>query len=227
MLTLRQVGQMASDLFYQNYKADDQFFDLEHFKFLLAAEYVKQVQAESTANKRENKQFSGFSYIEVSTYWLKTERVKVTTEDGVKTAVLTQQPFQFNFDSVGSGVQYVETVAEGKTIPCAEVIRIAYNDKWMACAMPPNQTTFYYVKGDKIHILNSHCNLQEIEVSYVPAPLCYEDDDFIHQDKAHDIIRTVLNTMFGAKNGNIVDMSDNSNPNSNPATDLSNAAVNR
>lgn len=229
MPNLRMVGQMAADLYYQNYKSDDQFFDLEHFNFLLAAEYVKLIKAEATQNKRQNKIDTGFSYIEISPYWLKTEKVSVTEVDGKKISTLTEPVFQFDYDAMGSGIQEVYTVNNNThtvNTPCGEVQRVSRNDRWIACAMPPNAKLFYFVSGNKtIEFVNVHCNLKEVEVTYVPGVECIGDDFEIHQDKVHDIIRSVLNTMFGAKNGNIVDMSDDSNPNTTPATELSNVAV--
>ncbi|HEU4608974.1 MAG TPA: hypothetical protein VFS31_12750, partial [Chitinophagaceae bacterium] len=172
MPTLREVGQMAADLYYQDYKSDDQFFDLEHFFFLLGSEYVKMIKAEATANKKENKVFTGYSYIEISPYWVKNTTIDVKADNGRAKISLPEPVFQFDYDAVGSAIQDIYGVDCGKTTDCSEIIRIPYTDRWMACAMPPNGKIYYYLLGNDVHFINVHCNLQKVEITYVPGAEC-------------------------------------------------------
>lgn len=217
-MTLKQVGDMGSALYYQNYKADDQFFDLPHFKFLFVAQYVKQVSQESRQNKREERALNGYSIIEISSDWLTIEKLAVQEDKDRKIHFVTpsKRLFPFDYDVMGSAVQYVVPFGQ----ECGDIKRISRNDKWMYCRMPFTTTPLYYVEKDQVVFLNLKCNLKEVEVQYVPLPDCNDDTSEIREDKIMEMIATVLNLMFGAKNGNIVDMSNNSNPNTVMQTEI-------
>jgi hypothetical protein len=223
MATLRQVGDMASALYYQNYKTDESFFDLAHFKFLLATKYNELLLAEFNANKKLNKILTGFSWYEISPSWLVEETVTPVwdCEKNQYVATLSQNVFEFDYDAMSSGVQYVRMLCAD----CGNVVRITQRDLISLCYMPVNAQIMYYVKGDnKLVFVNGNCDLskQKFEVFYVPAVDCLNDDSAIHDDKVNPMIIEVLNLMFGAKNGNFVDMTNDSNPNTSAIKEIGN-----
>lgn len=223
MATLRQVGDMASALYYQNYKTDESFFDLAHFKFLLSAKFVELLLAEFEANKKLNKILTGFSWYEISPSWLVEEVVtpKWDSERNQYVATLSQNVFSFEYDAMSSGVQFVRMLCA----ECGNVVRITQRDLISLCYLPINSQIMYYVKGEnQLVFVNSGCDLskQKFEVSYVPAIDCQNDDSIIHEDKVNPMIVEVLNLMFGAKNGNFVDMTNDSNPNTSAIKEIGN-----
>ena len=223
-VTLKQVGDMAQDLYYQDYKADEQFFDLPHFKFLLATKYAEILNAEVKINKAENKVLTGFSFLEVSPDWLIWETVKVKRIVGGKPqAELPTSIFSFDYDVVGSGVQFVNMGDSA----CGELVRISMNDVYALCRMPVTSQIFWWVKGsNKILFENvGACNIDEVEVGYIPAVDCNNDESVMSEDKVHAMITEVLNLMFGSKNGNIVDKTNDSNPNTSPATEINTSSI--
>lgn len=222
MVTLRQVGDMAMGLYYQNYKADEEFFDLAHFKFLLAAKYAELINDEFKANKRENKMLTGFSWYEVSPSWLIEETTKATYDPDRKeySIELKNNIFDFEFDAMSSGVQFVNMFG----YDCGgNVVRITQKDLIGLCLMPRNSQLMYYVKGkNKIVFKNANCDLSKakFDIQYIPAIDCENDDSEMQSEKVNDMIVEVLNLMFGAKNGNLVDMSNDSNPNKIPVKEV-------
>lgn len=219
-VTLKQIADMAEDLYYQNYKADDQFFDLAHFKFLLATKYAEIINDEYKANKLLNKTLTGFSWVEISQDWLITESVEIKRDKDEMSAELSQGIFGFEFDALSSGVQFVNIGGQ-----CGELVRISINDRFAVCRMPITAQIMYYVKGSKIIFVNMNCDVKEAEVMYIPSVDCTNDDALLSDYKVHPMITETLNLMFGSKNGNIVDMTDDSNPNTSPATELDTHAL--
>lgn len=208
-------------LFYQNYRADEDFFDLTHFKFLLAAKYSEIVKAEYAANKRENKMLTGFSWYEISPDWLIEETAKAEYDSSRReySITLNNNVFAFEFDAMSSGVQYVTM----HCADCGSIVRITQRDLIGLCHMPRTSQVMYYVKGsNKIVFKNADCDLSKatFDIQYVPAVDCDNDDAEIHDDKVNDLIVEVLNLMFGARQGTLVDMSNDSNPNKSPGKEL-------
>lgn len=222
--TLKQIGDMASALFYQNYRADDQFFDLPHFKFLIATKYAEIFNAEYQRNKKENRLLTGYSWVEISPDLLYTETLPLKQDVKNKNqwyVELSQNIFLFNWDAMASGVQFVNIGGD-----CGSVVRISKNDVFALCHMPVTDQAMYYVESaNKIIFVNYKCQGGNPSISYLPAIDCANDDSVIGDEHVNQIIIEILNLMFGAKNGNIVDMSNNTNPNTVQQTELSTNAL--
>lgn len=216
--TLKQIGDMAMAMYYQNYKSDDQFFDLAHFKFLAVNKYTELINDEANSNKLQNRGLTGFSFMEISSEWLIEETLKLQRDNKKNYHYVETErtPFPFDYDAMGSAVQYVSLVGN----QCGELKRMAITDKWQLCGLPATSTIFYYVEKNRIIFPNLTCNVKEIEVQYVPLVECSDDNSAMHEDKVHDIIALTLNLMFGARQGTMVDMSNNSNPNIVPAGEI-------
>jgi len=216
MVTLEQISAMAMDLYYQNYRTDESFFDMPHFQFMVVQQYTDMFAKEALINKRENKSDTGYSYIEISPDWMITETHEVKYDKDSKQVYIETNvpPFVFKYDAMGSGIQYVTAHEAG----CTDFKRIAATDKWMICRLPATEQALYYVEpgGKVVLVLNGGCKPKKINVQYVPSIDCTNPESIMREDLAMDIMKDVLNTMFGARQGVLVDMANNSNPNMVP-----------
>lgn len=214
MATLKQIAQMAMDLYYRDYKSDDQFFDLEHFAFLSVGAYVGLVNEEGVLNKAMNRQQTGVSFIEISPDWIREEEVKVEKKGKRNIARLKYKVFAWDFDAMASGIQRVVVDTDS---PCSELQKISQRDLQYTCFLPLNSQGMYAVMTcDELHIL---CDVEKVTVYYVPLPSIDNMDLEIHEDKQNDVIREVINLMLNPA-GTVVDKSNDSNPNAVPAGEL-------
>lgn len=210
---------MAMGLFFQDLRPSDAFFDRDHFKFLCVATYNKLINDEFDQAKLRNKMMEGFSYVEVSPDWLLKEVIKVETDDKkkVKYAIPKSKIFSFGFDNMSSGIQMVAPIGE---CPCGDLIRISYKDKWQYCRAPITSDTYFYQAIDRVEFLGlTSCIPDEVEMWYISQPASDDDNSEIADKQVMPIITTVLNVMFGAKNGEVIDMTNDANSNAQPATE--------
>lgn len=214
MATLKEIAQMSMDMFYRDYKSDDQFFDLQHFAFLAIGAYVDLVNKEGIVNKALNRQATGFSTIELSPDWLIAEKVKIEKKDNVNIGKLKYKAFSWDYDAMANGIYRVVT---DPSMPCSELQKISQRDLQYACLLPANSQGMFLVLGsDCIQVL---CNIPEVTVYYVPLPSIDNMDLPIGEDKQNEILRAVKELMQDPS-GMIVDKSNDSNPNAVPAGEL-------
>lgn len=205
---LGDVAEKAMDLYYQDYKAESDFIDETHFAFMVVAAYNKLISDEFTQSKLINKQMSGFSMVELSEDWTKTERLKVEEDDGERIVKLPGNVITFPFDALGSGVQGLKLIGGS----CKEVVRISHDDTWQIELIETTQT-FFYVRRDRGVFINLKCFPTDVKVTWVPEISADDMESFIPEAKVLPIITTVLEMMFAAKNGKVVDKTANDNQN--------------
>lgn len=220
MAKLSIVAQNIMDLYYQQFKADEDFFELSHFEYLAGIAYAKILQDEYEKNYKMNLQIEGYGFVDLSQDWLKIEEQKLEKDSYGFFIKLDKKPFSFLYDKQSSAIQNV-TPLGGKQ--CSEFIRMNADEKWKLCALPGTAQIFWYLEGDKIRFENIACKPEKIKVLYVPGL----DDDFdgdfnIPKSKEADIVDWVLNRMFVARQGGVVDMTNDSNPNKTLATEINN-----
>jgi hypothetical protein len=225
MASLRQTAQVAMDLYYRDYKSDDAFLDVEHFERLCTAAYNHLVYEEYRENKILNTRLMGFSAVSLSQDWLRRETFKVQ-EDAERKEMYVElpgKPFSFPFDTMASGIQHVRPLGS----PCTDFIRVSPEDEFHMCAvMPRTRKVFWFGLGDRIVIKNyAHCKLKEVEVAYVPK-LTDDPESQISDAKEMAVITTALNLALAARNGNVIDTTNNSNPNTLPQTETDLSALN-
>lgn len=221
-VTLKQVADMAEGMFYQDLRAQDAFFEGAHFKWLCAQTYSTLLNKEFTERKLRNKMTEGFSFVEISPSWLVEEDSDVEKgNDGIAYFDTTNPIFSFDFDAMSSGLQMLRAV--GKC--CGDLIRISFKDKWQYCRAPLTKDSYFYQGVNRVELIGRACLPEKVSVWYVPALDIENNDSVMAEGMAIPVITTVLNLMFAAKNGEVVDMSNNANSNAQPATETDPSSI--
>jgi len=207
---LQYAAQMAMDLYYQDYAPRDAFFDMESFMFQFAITYSSMLDAEFQAQRLMGRQETGFANIEISSAWLVEEILTtqyVKSKD--KVCLYTSNPvYSFKWDSTGNALQGIRPVS-GKN----RYRKISLNEIRFDHILPTNSFILYYLNnGKEIEFINGIPD-QEVIAKYVPALVGNDLDCVLADGMAEAVIKETLTVMFGAKNGNVVQMANDGNPN--------------
>jgi hypothetical protein len=223
MAAIGILAQHIMDLYYQSFKSDDEFFELLHFEYLAGVAYAKLLQNEYENNYKLNLHEEGYGYVTLSQDWLRAEEHKIKKDaDGRYFIQLDMAPFSFLYDSQNSSIQDVIPLGQNSQ---KEFIRMGSQERWKIKASRGTRIIFWYLEKDKIYAASENTNgmPERLKVLYVPAPEKDISDDFtIPVTKEADIISWVLNIMFTARQGTVVDMTNDANPNKTLATEINN-----
>lgn len=205
------VAQNLMDLYYQSFKSDEDFFELYHFEYLVSVAYAKLLQLDFEKAWKLNYQVEGIGYISVPSDWVKEVELQVKKDGSSKYVELPDQPFVFLYDNQNSGIQTVRPIGFSE---CNEFIRSAINQSWKLCRMPDVGIVYWMPVQKKIFFEKLNCRLDRVSVIYVPAIDLDKSHDFdIPKTKESDIIEWVLNIMRVARDGTVVDKTNDGNPN--------------
>lgn len=204
---LKVAAQGIMDLYYQDFKPDDAFFDIEDF-----AGWIGKVYGSVADNVAkiiyDSSRSEGMPMIIFSQDWWakKTFPVKDDVVD-----ISNLKYTGFTYDTQNSGIQQI-----GNGI---KFIRTTLTELWQLERMSANNNIFWYADFDKLK-LKASCDLpKEIDVYYIPTP---EDSGFkLPESKAFEIATAAWNFMIAAKKETpFVDTTNNSNKNITPATEV-------
>lgn len=222
MPTLEAVAQMTMDQYYQTYKSDDQFFELEHFMFMVASVFSKTINDDYNSARSIGKIEDGTGYVEISPDWLIKEVHDVKESNGKKCITLNYGIMPFDFDAMGNGVQQVLPIGH----ECCTFQKITGAQLRFLCQMPTTKNTYYNVVGGNELFFYGNPG-KKVEVYYVPEPTVDTPNLQIHNEMVFDIIAQALKLMFASKNGNAMDMSNNQNANVTNGSELAPGATNQ
>lgn len=220
MRTLGLIAEKTMDLYYQQYKHKDDFFDLEDFKFYCSIGYAALLQDEWNKAYAQSKQEEGENGVELSPEWyheavMKVERNPIT---GNHEATICNRPFSFRFDRNYSSIQNVYPVTSNG---CTDFVRIGAGKEWLIKRLPFNKKIFWHLLSNKIIFQNVHCGLKEVRVFYIPSLATLENDLPIAESMEDDVLRRTLDLMLKAKSGMpFVQMSNDGNPNGIMQTEI-------
>jgi hypothetical protein len=222
MASLKDVSVAIMDLFYQDYKKEDDFFSEEHFFYMAGVAFSKILEMEYKASRKEAKAEEGITDVQLQPDWQVAAEIMVQKIDGTSDykATLPHRPFSFPYDEYGYGIQRVRNVSHQG---CRDFIRTTQKLDWALDDLPRTDKTFFYLEGINIILKKPNCLLKKIKVLYIPE---VTDESFgpeggeIPSSKRDDIIRATLSLMKQAKEGTIVDTTNNSNPNRTIQTEI-------
>ncbi len=217
---LGDLAQMLSDAYYRDLKSDDEFFDMVHFAFVACTAYAKILQDIYSADKQQNKDGDGFSYVNISSEWLLTEVCKIQDDKvtGFKYIATAMPTFSFDVDAMSSAIHSILKPPGAK---CGDFIRLSNKDYWKIASLPKTSDIFCYKMGEKILLPNLTCDPGDPIVNYIPALLPENLECTVPETMQAAILTTALQIMFGAKNETmVVKMDNNGNPNTTPVTEL-------
>lgn len=220
MPVLADTAQIIMNLYYQQYKSDEDFFKLFHFKYLAGSVVSKIMEDDYTKAKAESRSIDPYAEVDLPAEWLIPEENEVKKDGSDNIIKLKHQPFSFPYDLLGRTVQRIENLSPGST--CTEWIRISIKEKWKFHYVPKGSKVFFAVIKDKIEVF-ADCKIGKVRVYYCPEltdPSFGEDGGIVPASKEADVISKTLTLMMAARQGTVVDTTNNSNPNKTIQTEI-------
>lgn len=220
------VAQRAMDLYYGQYKTDEDYFGLDDFISQVKSEYANIITNEYNNDKLLNKQLHGFSFVTIPNDLLKSVDIEVKNDGGQRYADLPAPVFIFPYDSMNSGVQYVlPLINKGDSDIVSSnhgaFVKVSVNDRWQLELITHGTRNYYSIEYQRIVFDKLYLKeLKKIRVVYVPEVSSLKDDDQISDGRVSMVENAVLQKMLAAKNGAIVDMSNDSNTNKVVETEI-------
>jgi hypothetical protein len=221
MALLKDIAQIVMDLYYQNYKSDEEFFKKHHFKYLITVCYNDFIQKYYDQSYTKNLAENGHAEVDLSSDWFVEEVVEVKLENGFYSALLKNRPYAFLHDN-----QY-RSISDIIPEECAcdlRLSRIKHVERWKLGSLPATSYTFWYlIGGNKIRFEKVKCGLGTIRVLVLPALVTMDDAAIIPDGLSKNVIDATLNLMFQARQGVVVDLTNNQNPNKTMETEVDTA----
>lgn len=204
---LKVAAQGIMDLYYQDFRPDDSFFDLEDFANWIGQCYgsiADNVAKEIYAASRSE----GMPMIIFSQDWWAKKTVPV--KDNV--ADISDLKFTgFTYDTQTSGIQQI---GDGKRF-----VRTTLTELWILDGLRSQSSNIYWYVDFGALKFKASCDIpQTVDVYYIPTP---DDSGFkLPKSKEFEIATTAWNLMIAAKKETpFVDTTNNSNKNVTPATE--------
>jgi hypothetical protein len=208
--TIDYIAQQIMDLYYQQYKSGEDFFDHVHFRFIAGAVYAKVLQDEYERSYAKSLAERGIGEASLNPEWFIPEEIEVVASDLADYEATLKHPFfAFRFDRQFSGIQDIVPIV-GR---CKDFIRMSPEQKWQLEMVPDNDVVFWYPVKDKIMFHNVKCGLKRARILYIPSLGDNDEDTPVSATMAEDIVTRSLQIMFLARQGMVVDMTADKNPN--------------
>lgn len=222
MSVLKVVAQNVMDLYYQQYKSEEDFFKLYHFKYLVSISYAAYLQNEYEKSYKMNLAETGVGEATLSPEWFINNNIEVKrSDDKISPFVgeLPCKPFHFKFDKQSSGIKDVLPL-NGR---CGDFIRMNSDEKYKFELIPASPEIFWFPLGNKIHFSNISCGLSSALVIYIPSMQDLDDNAIVPEGIELDVLSATLNLMFNAKKGTpVIDVTQDDNPNKALQTEINN-----
>lgn len=202
---LDKIAQYAMDAFYQNYKSDNDFFDIGDFIFHTGAtvgEYLRQEFKQKYDELRADQKDEVVSFSED---WLTAATIPVS-KDG-KSAPLPPM-MSFPYDSQNSGLQDVFCLVP----ECLEMERTILSALWRLKFVPKSNKVFFAVDGTELKFVSKAEQIpSKISIRYVPT---FQNEDDLVPDSIKDfVVGNTASKMFEMSKGKVVKKVLDNNPN--------------
>lgn len=207
--SVRTVGQIAMDMFYQEFKPAGAFLRLKHFVWLCIAadgklkqdEYNNQVMLNLRARKPN-------AQVILSADNYDTVVVKISKSKAIlPTPIMT-------FPGAGSTYGVSQVIPEGN---CRSFMPLSEMERWQACNI--KDVVFWFPIPCGIEFLNlaGNCDPKQVTVSYIPQ---VSENSTVQETRKWSILNMVTVFVKSAKDGVIIDMSNDGNPNVASQTEI-------
>lgn len=196
-MTLDEVAQYIMDLYYQDNQSQEDFFQHDHFRQVAASIFASVLQQEFLQSKRQEAQTEGIATAAISPEWFVEETMPVAE----KKLSLNKDVFGFAYDNRDFGLRI-----EGEK----DYVALAAGASWQAKVLPQVSVVFYSRSGRKVRFHGIPD--KEVTVYYVPAFSADHDTD-LPAAATEIVIEQSLKIFFQARQGVVVDMTANQNPN--------------
>lgn len=167
-VTLSYIAQATMDNFFQNYRANGEFFVFEDFALRAATTIADYYQKSYDAQYAMNRQEKTDEVISFSSEMLSEQILKVERKDQEVFATLTAPIMAFIHDKQTTGAQELIPVNPHD----AQLERSNITELWQLRLNPLTNRIFWYVQGNTIRFFKKGFgNINEVKLLYVPAAM--------------------------------------------------------
>lgn len=225
MTRLQILASLVMDAYYQSYAKESDFLQQEDFEAYVDIFYKQVLQEDFDKTRREMLQMKMFDMndsIIVSDAWYKVKEVEVLKEKDEFYSIMPTT-FSFSRDVTYSGLKAVYPLNNiGDS--CSKFAKIKSEQsiglKWISKS---DKTIYYFPLGDKVYYKNVSCNLNKVNIAYIPTLDETEDGEInIPDGLVAEIVVRTYNFLTSAKNGVVIDKTNNQNPNKITQTEIDN-----
>lgn len=207
--TIRIIAHVAMDMFYQDYKPAESFLQIKHFVFLAIAadaklkqdDYDKQVNL----NLRQRKPNATVS--------LAYENYTTVTVP-IKKNIATLPTDIMMFSGADQSISVSQVEPEGG---CGDFMPLLHEEKWQAKDI--KGVVFWLMNCNGLEFVNleQNCNPKNVTVTYIPQLV---EKSKVQASRKMAILNMVNIYIKSAKEGVIINMSNDGNPNSASQTEI-------
>lgn len=229
-VTLKYIAQASMDSYFQNYKGNADFFELDDFIFRAGAVitdyYQKMYQAkygELKQDKRAAIDLVGFDSDMLSVQVLEVLKDKETQE---YYSTLTDPIMTFMYDHSNVGYQMLLPLSPKNV----NLERTALNELWQVQYLPFTDRIFWLPDNGKItYIKKGFCNIKSVSLYYIPA-LMNKDGEVLGEAQIADglvdmAINATVMRMKGIAEGTVVKETNDGNSNKIMETEINKQAL--
>lgn len=214
MPKISSTAQIIQDLFFQDYASDESFIKIEHIKYLIGSFYNSLLNADYEKSKIENRVETGYIYPTISSELIRRKEYPVK-DDGDFKYIEIDPVVNFPYDNYGYGVADVGCI---KNQVCGHFKRTTVSMK--NTKLPFTNIVWWWVQGVNVYFRSASKIPSSVSAYVIPA-INVDDDNFeIPQSFEQTLITQILSLLKAAASGVVIDMSNNSNPNTALATEI-------
>lgn len=233
MISLVQMAENAMNLYFQDDAQRQEFFDVEDFKVHIANAYSELLDEFFQLERKEQRVAIGFANVEIPLAWTINETIPVKKDEitGEWYAETSQDMFTFKWDNFGYGIVRLLPGKPEKKDCDSEVffngkfVKITSTESDYLETLPITNKCFYFV-GGKNRFVFPEKNPGFIIPYYVPVVTGVDDNEVMSDTMAAECIKRVWTLMTTAKNGVVIDQTNDGNENAPLPTQL-NPKVNK
>lgn len=207
--SLAVTAQLCMDAFYQDFRPAEAFLQLKHFKMLVIAADAKlkkmEYEALVTLNIRQRR-INAQVVLNADNY------ITVSVDIKDEKAMLPSPIMSFN--GAGQNLSIGNLELEGD---CINVMPTTQDEKHQAKKFTDIIFWLPICEGIEFLHLKKNCNAKKAKVTYIPV---LNDKSSIQEARKWDIITMVTGFIKSTKDGVIVDMSNDGNPNVSSQTEI-------
>lgn len=219
---LQYYAQQCSDNFYQNYKTDYQFFDIDDFILYLGNTIAGIYQ---TYFDKQRQEFRSEKKDEVVTFdegMLSYEDIVLSSANNTLTATLSEPIMSFLTDKSNTGVQTIKIL---KPQCNCEVERSSLSSEWQLDLIPKVNKVFFRAGNTTVTFTNkSQFNISTATVRIYYVPQMYPCA-IIAQGIANEAIAKTVLLMRQMHDKNVVKKSLDNNDNAILETEIDKMAI--
>lgn len=218
MTRLKILASLVQDAYYGQYAKESDFFKIEDFEAYCAPFFYKVLQEDFEKTRKEMiilGLIMAHEEPQLNVSWFKIKEFDVVKEGG-QYVVNIPSMFSFSKDMSFSGINGVYPVGDEGDC-CGQFAKITANQCQSLRFLPKSDKTIYwYPLGNKILFKKVECGLKKVNVGYIPSldDECDDENEVVVPDSyVSEIMTLTYNFMVSARNGAVIDKTNNQNQN--------------